>query len=207
MAMVGRKRDLDAHERLLDAAFTLVSDRATSNVSVDDIARLAQVGKQTIYRWWPTKNELILDALLARTLEQTPFPDSESAEDDFRVHLREISDMFNSPAGAVIKELIAGAQSDPELASQFLKRFWDPRRALSLARFTRAVADGQARSDIDRETVLDALYGVLWARLLLGHKPIRRSDVDDIVAAVWVGARVEPSPEVQPARRPRTSKK
>ena len=122
----GRKRDIGARERLLDAAFTLVSAQASANVPVDDIARAARVGKQTIYRWWPSKSELILEALLERTLEQTPFPDTDNAESDFRCHLRGVVGLFNSPAGPVIKDLLAGAQSDPGLAEQFVKRFWDP---------------------------------------------------------------------------------
>jgi AcrR family transcriptional regulator len=187
----GRKRDVGARERLLDAAFTLVSAQASANVPVDDIARAARVGKQTIYRWWPSKSELILEALLERTLEQTPFPDTNNAESDFRCHLREVVGLFNSPAGPVIKDLLAGAQSDSGLAELFVKRFWDPRRLLVRARLDRAVAEGQARADLDPDAVLDALYGVVWLRLILGHKPLLADDVDDIVATVWTGVGIE----------------
>ncbi|WP_395690087.1 TetR/AcrR family transcriptional regulator [Nocardioides sp.] len=183
----GRKRDADAHDRLLSAAFDLTSARSSTNVSVNEIAREARVGKQTIYRWWPSKSELILDALLQRTLEQTPFPHTSDARSDFAKHLAEIIDMFNSPAGAVIKELVAGAQNEPGLTEQFVRRFWTPRRSLSRERLEQAIADRQVRSDLDPETVLDAMYGVLWTRLVLGHLPLRREDVDDLVTVVWKG--------------------
>lgn len=183
----GRTRDMDARERLLDAAFDLVGERGTANVSIADIASRAGVGRQTIYRWWQSKNELVLDALLERTLEQTPFPSTEDPRADFRSHLRQVVVLFSSPSGAVIRELVGGAQSDPELAQQFLDRFWAPRRVLSRARLDAAIRAGDVRPGLDAESVLDALYAPLWLRLLLGHRPLRKADADRIVDAVWSG--------------------
>lgn len=183
----GRKRDEDAQNRILEAAFGLVGTGGQDHVGVDDIAQAADVSKQTIYRWWPSRTAVILDALVTSSMEATPLPTTHDARADFRTHLRRVIRVFNSETGAVIRELISKGQADIEVANEFRDRFWGPRRELSLARLQRAIEDGQIRPDIEPETVLDALYGPLWLRLVIGHRPLRPRDADDIVGALWPG--------------------
>lgn len=182
-----RTRDEAARRRVLDAAFDLASQQGAARVTVDEIAAKAGVGKQTIYRWWPSRGDVVLEGLLERTLELTPFPDSGDARTDFRDHLRSVAALFCSPAGSVIRDVVAAAQHDPEVRHGLVDRFWGPRRELSRARIDRAVAEGQLPEGIDREVALDALYGVLWVRLLVGHDRIDAAVADAAVQAVWAG--------------------
>ena len=76
----------------------------------------------------------------------------------------------------MIRELVAASQADPSIAEEFRQRFWVPRRVLSRARLRRGIELGQVRGDIDTEVVLDALYGLLWVRLLIGHAPLKTRD-------------------------------
>ncbi len=182
----GRKRDDDARVRVLDAVMSLVGTSAET-VTINEIASAAGVAKQTIYRWWPTRSAVILDALVDATIKATPFPTTSDVRSDFAAHLRSVIRLFNSPTGSVIRELVGQGQADAAAAEEFRVRFWEPRRAVSRAHLTRGIDAGSIRPDIDREVVLDTLYGPLWSALLIGHRALRTSDADRIMRIVWSG--------------------
>jgi len=183
----GRTRDENARQRILDAAFRLVGEQGPARVRIDAIAEAAGVGKQTIYRWWPTKTAVVLDALVQKTMAETPFPDTGDARADLRAHMHSVVRLFRSPTGCVIRELVAEGQADPSVAEEFRARFWQPRRELSNACIRAGMARGQIREDLPVETALDAIYGVLWVRLLIGHRALDRRAVDQILDVVWPG--------------------
>lgn len=183
----GRQRDEDARERVLQTAFELVGRENPGTVTINDIASGAEVAKQTIYRWWPSRTAVVLDALVAGTMQATPFPETDDIAADFERHLKGVIKLFNSPTGAIIRELLADAQTDEAIATEFRDRFWAPRRQLSHDRLTRGIELGHIRADLDHEIVLDAIYGPLWTRLLIGHLEMRSSDATRIVSALWPG--------------------
>src|SRR5688572_4998265 len=141
----GRTRDDEAHRRILDATFDLLGKHGAGKVRIDDIAAAAGVGKQTIYRWWPSKQAVVVDALLHRSTRETPFHDRGDARHDLRNHMRGVVRLFSSPTGALIREVIAQAQSDPTVARDFVERFWQPRRDLSTSFIRAAIERGQVR--------------------------------------------------------------
>lgn len=181
----GRSRDEQARSRVLDATFQLVSERGSGQVGIDEIAAAASVGKQTIYRWWPSKSAVVLDALVEATLVATPFPDTDDAARDFQSHLRSVARLFSSPTGALVRELVAEGQSSPAIADEFHRRFWVPRRDLSAARLRRAIEEGQVRADLPVEPALDTLYGPLWVALLIGHRRPTAAYANQIFEGVW----------------------
>ncbi len=188
----GRKRDEDARQRILDAAFELVGANDPGAVAINDIADTAGVAKQTIYRWWPSRTAVILDALVDGTMKATPFRESDDIRADFDAHLRTVIRLFESPTGGLIRELLAESQSDDVIASEFRERFWGPRRELSRSRLERGIELGQVRADLDPEVVLDVIYGTLWLRLMVRHASMRPADASTIVTAVWSGIAAEP---------------
>jgi hypothetical protein len=101
--------------------------------------------------------------------------------------------LFRSPTGAVIREVIADAQADPAVAEEFRTRFWQPRRDLSAACVQGGIARGEVRKDLPVETTLDAIYGVLWVRLLIGHRALDLRAVDQILDVAWRGMATDAS--------------
>jgi AcrR family transcriptional regulator len=172
---------------VLEAAFDLVGAHGPGEVGIDDIAAAAGVAKQTIYRWWPSRTAVILDALVHGTMKATPFRETDDLRADFEDHLRSVVRLFNSPTGRIVREMLAAAQSDPALADEFRERFWQPRRDLSKARLLRGIERGVIRDDLDHEIVLDAIYGPLWTRLVIGHLPLTSAHAAKITEAVWSG--------------------
>jgi AcrR family transcriptional regulator len=183
---VARTRDEAAKRRVLDSARDLVCEFGPRAVSVDDIAAAAGVGKQTIYRWWPSKSAVIMDALIELT-DPDPAEQPESTYEAIRVQMRRVARMFASRNGELIRELVADAQGDPDLAEDFRKRFFAHRRARGAATLTRGVETGELRSDLDIDDALDLLYAPLWLRLLVGHRRTSTAAADRLLTLAWPG--------------------
>ncbi len=203
---MARTRDEAAARRVLDSARDLVRRLGPRAVTVDEIAAAAGVGKQTIYRWWPSKSSVIMDALSELTdPEPAQLPDS--TFEAVRLQMRRVAAMFASRNGELIRELVADSQGDPALAKEFRERFFAHRRARAAATLENGIATGQLRPDLDVDDALDVLYGPLWLRLLVGHLPTSQAAADRVLELVWPGlARggalpAPPSPGRKPSRR------
>ncbi len=178
---------MDARQRILDSTYALLGAGAPEAVGIDQIAQAANVGKQTIYRWWPSKHAVIIDALLEHSIRDTPFKDTGDARADLRNHMRGVIRLFQSPSGSVIRTVLGEAPSDPGVGQDFIDRFWQPRRDLSTAFLLRAIERGQVRADVDLEAALDAIYSPLWTRLIIGYGPVDYRLVDNVLDVVWPG--------------------
>jgi AcrR family transcriptional regulator len=185
----GRQRSEESEEAILSAITTLLKDKRLRDISIEEIARRAGVGKATIYKWWPSKAHVAFDAFSRRLKEMVPICDTGSAERDFRRQLRSLFAFFETPAGMVLRHFLAEGQVDEEFASLFRDRFIRPRREAIGAIFDRAVERGEIRRGLDREVVLDLIYGPGFYRMLIRHEPLERNTVDKMVSALFQGLR------------------
>jgi AcrR family transcriptional regulator len=179
----GRPRSEKARLAILRAAAELLLDRGLSAVSMDAVAERAGVSKATIYRWWPTKETLALDALFNEWAAATPATrDTGSLRGDLLALLRPWARLAGSrPYGRVIAGLITEAQTDPRFAGEYRTRFVEPRRGQAREVFRRAIERGEVPADTKVEVALDMLYGPLYHRLLHGHAPLSDRFVRDVV--------------------------
>jgi AcrR family transcriptional regulator len=179
----GRPRSQQAHQAILTAAAELLLERALSDVSMDAVAQRAGVSKATIYRWWPTKEALALEALYTEWNTVRPFPrDTGSLRGDLLSLLRPWARLAASrPYGRVLAALLTEAQSDPVFATEYRQRFVEPRRDQARALFQRAIERGEILADTKIDVALDLLYGPLYHRLLHGHAPLTDRFVRDAV--------------------------
>jgi AcrR family transcriptional regulator len=183
----GRPRGEDTDRVILEAALRLVSARGFRDVKVDQIAAEAGVGKMTLYRRWPNKAALVMDALLKLVGPRTRFPEAERALDSLEKQLFLQAQFFSSDYGRLIRSLIAEAQSDGELAVAFRERWIEPRREGVIQTLKRAVAQGELSRKIDFKLATDMLYGPLYYRLLLGTGTIDRAFIRRLVAQFLEG--------------------
>ena len=188
---MARTRDQAARRRVLSAARDLVCEMGPRTVTVDQIAAAAGVGKQTIYRWWPTKSAVVMDALIELT-DPDPADLPEPTYEAVRLQMRRVARMFASRNGELIRELVADAQGDSDLARDFRDRFFAHRRARGAATLAQGVTSGELRPDLDIDDALDVLYGPLWLRLLIGHRPMTPAAVDKLLALAWPALKNEP---------------
>jgi AcrR family transcriptional regulator len=152
-AQRGRPRSQQAHRAILAAAGELLLARGLSAVSMDAVAERAGVSKATIYRWWPTKETLALDALYTEWAAVRPSPrDTGSLRGDLLSLVRPWAKLAASrPYGRVVAALLAEANSDPVFAGEYRHRVLEPRREQARAIVGRAIERGEiARSALRR---------------------------------------------------------
>ncbi|WP_238398707.1 TetR/AcrR family transcriptional regulator [Edaphobacter sp. 12200R-103] len=183
----GRHRSVEAEEAILKAALRLLEKKPLRKVTADEIAQEAGVSKATIYKWWPNKSLVALDAFLARMTEEVPMPDTGSAEQDFKQQLQSVVTFYNSPLGRLFSQFIAEGQSDSQFLVRFQERFLYPRRNAALVMWRRGVERGEIRSDIDPEMVLDLMYGPMIFRLLAGHGSLSSAESAAMVETIFTG--------------------
>jgi AcrR family transcriptional regulator len=190
----GRPRSEKAHQAILDAAAELLLARGLSDVSMEAVAERAGVSKATIYRWWPTKETLALDALYTKWAEARPQSrDTGSLRGDLLALLRPWARLASSrPYGRVIAALITEAQTDPVFAAEYRRRVVEPRRDQARAIFRRAIERGEIPPDTSIEVAVDLLYGPLYHRLLHGHAPLNDRFTQDVIDMALSG--IQPVP-------------
>jgi AcrR family transcriptional regulator len=186
----GRPRSARAHEATLKAAAGLLLERGLDAVSMDAVAARAGVSKATIYRWWPTKESLALDALYTQWSAAAPVPrDTGSLRDDLIEFLAPWARFVGSqqPYAWVIAALLAKARIDPAFATEYQRRVVQPRRDQARDIFVRAIERGEIPADLDLEVALDLIYGPLYHRLLQGHAPLDDSFVQAAIDMALAG--------------------
>jgi AcrR family transcriptional regulator len=185
----GRPRSEKARLAILESAAELLLAQGLSAVSMDAVAERAGVSKATIYRWWPTKETLALDALYNEWSAARPRArDTGTLRGDLMSLMRPWARLAGSrPYGRVIAALITEARTDPAFAEEYRTRFLEPRRDQARAIFRRAIERGEIPADTKVEVALDVLWGPLYHRLLHGHAPLNERFVRDVVDTVLEG--------------------
>ena len=179
----GRPRSEAAHRSILQAAAELLLTHGLAAVSMDAVAERAGVSKATIYRWWPTKETLALDALYSEWAKAAPSPrDTGTLRGDLLSLLRPWARLASSrPYGRVVAALVTEAQTDPVFAQEYQQRVVAPRRDQARAVFQRAMERGEIPADTKLDVALDLIYGPLYHRLLHGHAPLNDRFVRDVI--------------------------
>jgi AcrR family transcriptional regulator len=190
----GRPRSEPCRRKILATADALLAQDGFAGMSVDAIAHAAGVSKATIYRWWPNKAAVVMEALLGAIEADFAASAGADPEADLIDRIRRTIALFRSPKGRILASLIGEAQVDPEVAAAYRQRLLGPRRAGLRAALERAVAAGALRLGIDLELAIDIVYGPLYARLLLGHAPLDDEFERDYPAIALAALRGCPAP-------------
>jgi AcrR family transcriptional regulator len=185
--MRGRPRIEQVHEAVLAAALEEVSAVGFRALGIDAIANRAGVAKTTIYRRWPNKAAVVMDAFLAHLGPDTDFPQTERAIESMRLQLRAQARAFRGKYGKLVKALVGEAQFDPELASAFSERWRMPRRKAAAEMLRRAIEEGDIRRDVDIDVAIDTLYAPLYYRLQIKSGPLSDAFADQVFDQVFMG--------------------
>ncbi|MFF2086135.1 TetR/AcrR family transcriptional regulator [Nocardia sp. NPDC058176] len=180
------RRSERSRQAILAATRELVSEVGYGKVSIEAIAARAGVGKQTIYRWWPSKGAVIFDSFLALSEaadgQEVALPDTGDLEADLKLVLRataaEFADPdFERPIRALNTEII----TDTELAAQYREKLAAPMDEIKKVRLRSGQQAGQLDPDADLDLVLEFLYAPLFQRWLLRSGPLTADYADTLV--------------------------
>ena len=186
----GRPRSEEVERAILKATATLLDERGLQALTIEDVAALAKVGKTSIYRRWPSKGILALEAFLSEFLLFQPPVDTGTLAGDLNAALSAwVGAVAGTAMGRTLVALIAEAQSDPELASEWSKRVVMTARSQHRMMIDRAIARDEIPEDSDVDVLMDMLYGPAYHRLLQGHLPLTEGFVHEVVAVVVAGAK------------------
>ncbi len=183
----GRPRSERARIAILVATVDLLFKHELGAITVDAIAEQARVSKATIYRWWPTKENLALDALYFAWGEDGPAepPDTGSLEGDLWELIRPwVRSLRRRPYGRSMASIIVAAQTDEAFAEQYREQFVRPRREQARALFTQAIDRNEIPATTNVEVALDLLYGAIYHRMLHGHAPLTERFARQVVGQV-----------------------
>jgi AcrR family transcriptional regulator len=189
----GQKRGEQVRRLILETAIELVFDAGFRSVSVESIAAKAGVAKTTVYRRWPNKAAVVMDAFMMRVGSGTLFPPAKKVMDRVRLQMHAMAKVFTGKDGALVKALLAEAQFDPELATAFRERWTLPRRAMAVAVFNEAIDQGELLPEVDPETAIDLLYAPLYYRLQMGTGPLSEAYIEGLFRHGMKGLRKKPA--------------
>jgi AcrR family transcriptional regulator len=186
----GRPRSEEVEQAILDATATLLNERGLQALTIEDVAALAKVGKTSIYRRWPSKGILALEAFLAEFLQLQPPIDTGTLAGDLNEALTAwVGAVAGTSTGRNLVALVAEAQSDPDLALAWSQRVVMTARSQHRMMIDRAIAREEIPAASDVDVLMDMLYGPAYHRLLQRHLPLTQGFVEQVVAVVVAGAK------------------
>lgn len=163
----------ETRRSVLLATGDLIERLSYPSVTIDAIARASGVSKSTIYRYWPSRQALILEAYTYKTNELTSVPDTGNAIEDLRTYLRKLAYCLNfAGAASTVSGLIVDAINDDEFAPLYRATLLEERRKSFSVILLKGQRRGQIRKDVDLGTAIDAIYGAVHHRLLVSGQGI-----------------------------------
>lgn len=188
----GPRRSEASRRAILAAAFELVGEIGYARMTIEGIAARAGVGKQTIYRWWPSKGAVLFDAFLALSEDadgDPALPDTGDLDADLKLVLRAtVAELVDPRFDRPMRALTAAMLDDPALATEYEQRLAAPMSTIKRARLARARDAGQLPADVDLDLAVDLLWSPLQSRWL-AHGSLTPEFADAVVETVLAGLR------------------
>ncbi len=184
----GRPRDATRDRAILAATLRILQEQGYGGLTIEGVAVAAGVGRPTIYRRWPSKQALVVAALVESNQLALPSPDTGSLRGDLIEVQRRQVELMNAPnARRVTAGLIADLATDPELAEKYVNDYLAPRRATVWQVLQRSVNRGELDAEVDFAFVYDLLVGPLFMRAVVWGQPLApdaaEKTVDVVLAA------------------------
>jgi AcrR family transcriptional regulator len=181
------RRSARAHAAILTATADLLTDAGYGALTIEGVAARAGVGKTTVYRWWPSKGALAIEAV-SLALPVPTQTDTGDLRHDLLVAVRRVVHTFaHTPLGAVIPSLAADVMSDPQLAEQFRSQLIRPRRSAIVEVLLRAAARGDLPPNVDTDLLLDVYAGAVFYRILVSGEPVTDLLAEQLVDLMLAG--------------------
>jgi AcrR family transcriptional regulator len=183
----GRPRSEKARRAILDATLALAAEEGPRGLHMEAIAKRAGVSKETLYRWWRSKTEVVLEALADRGQRTIPLPDTGSLPGDLRAFLHATVASGDDTTVRLLRALAAEAAADQRVAELVRDQFLATRRSALGELLQRAVARGEV-TDEYAAIAVDLVYGSLWYRLIFEVAPLDLAWADAVADAIAPGA-------------------
>src|SRR5580704_4050063 len=187
----GRPRSEQARCDILEAAYNLLRVKGFHEVGSHEIANTAGVSSATLYRWWDSKEEILLDACFEHMKPVLAVSGTGSPLARLRRYVVYVAKFLASNDGVTMARLVTGIHNDKKLQRLFLERYVKPRRQMQRRFIGEAIASGELKRGTDVELLIDALNGPLFFRWLQGHASLDEGFAERIFEKIIPSFRTE----------------
>lgn len=182
-------RSARVRESVLHAAFDELGEKGYAGFSMEAVARRSGVHKTTVYRRWPTREALVIDALDSRSDRYSLVPASGSVRADLRAFGLDVFSKLSSRHGkAMLKSLVAAVDESPEVLDK-VRSFWRERLDVGAAVVARGVARGELPPETDADLLIEALLAPIYLRVLLSGQPVTDEFLEQVIDLLLDGVR------------------
>jgi AcrR family transcriptional regulator len=183
----GRPRSEASRAAILDAAYSFLLDRAVASISLLHIARKAGVSTATVYRWWSTKEALLLDAFLNKADREVVLKSNGAPLERLKEYILQVGRFFTGKNGIVAVRLLTAIQDNAMLRKEFMERVYSPREKAFRKTVQEAIEQRQLPAATEVASFLDTIFGPLLSRLLIRHEQIDEGFVISVFDRVVAG--------------------
>ncbi len=162
----GRPRSEKSRKAILNATNKLLLHTSVQELSIESIAKKAKVGKTTIYRWWPNKTAIVMDALISQPSMQATTPTPKNNADAITIQLEKLIRLLHSKNGETIAQLFSEAQASEDSQKIFEQSFLSPLIDAIEYSIEEGKKDKEFRASIDAKMAVDILCGPIFFRLM-----------------------------------------
>jgi AcrR family transcriptional regulator len=180
----GRPRSAKTTTAILESAYALMASTGLSATTIDAVARHSNVSKMTIYKWWPSREALLIDAFLHHASLMLPLPGTGNPAARVRRHAASYAEALQGEFGRVQLAVISECISKTGSAEIFYERYLDLRRTAMIQTITEGQQDGSIRAAGSPGDLYDAIYGSLFYRYVFGIKPLSPAYARNLVDLV-----------------------
>jgi AcrR family transcriptional regulator len=185
----GRPRSEVARKAILDSAFSFLEEKPVADISTIHIAQKAGVSTATVYRWWSTKEALLLEALLFHCGNEVVLAEEGQSLDRLLNYVLQVGRSFMGKNGKVMARILTAIQDNETLRQEFIDQLYAPRNREIRAVVELAVEEGTLPRSLEIQVFKDSIFGPLLVRLLISHEPIDEAYVTAIFNQAVAGSR------------------
>lgn len=168
----GRPRSVTAEVAILETTYRLIAAKGPGPVTLDSVARESGVSKTTIYKWWPSREALLIDAFLRHASLMLPLADDGDPLATLRRHAAAYTEALKGEFGAVQLAVISECIANTGSAELFSARYLGIRRKVAVSIIERGQREGAITSDLPAGDLYDRIYGTLFYRFLFRFDPL-----------------------------------
>jgi AcrR family transcriptional regulator len=183
----GRPRSVETTNAILESAYALMATTGLAATTIDAIARHSNVSKMTIYKWWPSREALLIDAFLNQASLMLPLSGTGKPATRLKRHAAAYAEALQGEFGKVQLAVISECISKTGSAEIFYERYLDFRRTATVEIIAAGQKDGSIGAAGSPEDLFDAIYGSLFYRYIFGIKPISATYVRHLIDTLLMG--------------------
>jgi AcrR family transcriptional regulator len=180
---MGRPRDTVLRKKILGTAVKLLLSEGYNRTTMKNIALKAGASKQTLYRWWSNRAELLMEAFTDYAERRIAFPETHSDEEDLFEFIHNTFSGIRKETGALLKSLLAESINSSDFADIFYNKFI-LKRQIYLAHKIKLMSKFKDHDEETINTFVDVIFGTMWYRLLFDHRPLDKKFAQEIASLI-----------------------